>query len=90
MDSLCVRRYASQHNELVDDQAFVNWPHRIGRSYLLYGRKRSHFPYQMFVSVICSILKVVWFDRHFEGGFRLALHVHNLSPDDCANYFLYK
>ncbi len=44
-------RYYTQRDELTDDDKFVTYPHRIGRSVLICGKKSTYFPFQCFVSL---------------------------------------
>lgn len=46
---LCSRSFPSKEDELLDDNENYYYPHRIGRSILICGRKSSTFPFQLFV-----------------------------------------
>ena len=49
MSILCGKRFPKD-KELVDDDMFFYTPHRVGNSILIFGKKNSRFPYQLFVS----------------------------------------
>lgn len=46
---------------LNDDGTFSCYPRNIGGSFLLYGKKRSHFPYQCYVGPDWPIVVIVYF-----------------------------
>ena len=48
------------NDPLKDDGSFVCYPRNIGGSFLLYGKKRSHFPYQCFVGPDWPIVVIVY------------------------------
>ena len=57
-------RYYTQHDELTDDDKFVTYPHRIGRSVLICGKKSTSFPFQCFVSLSDIYLFILFVNQY--------------------------
>jgi hypothetical protein len=56
---VCTKSYPTKIDELLDDQeTSVYYPHRIGSSILICGKKSSSFPFQLFVSYSPSPLLI--------------------------------
>lgn len=49
MSIVCGARFPSKEVELLEDGRVFYFPHRVGRTMLLCGRRSSFFPFQLFV-----------------------------------------
>ena len=51
MSACCLKRFPAGKDRHIDvlSNTFVTYPHKVGNSILLYGRKDAHFPYHAFV-----------------------------------------
>ena len=89
MQCVCGKQFP-EGRERLDDGEFYYFPHRIGNHTLIFGRKNSHFPYQLFVRTHGTCLhkkcecNILW-----TGRTRLAVHGSNLRFGYNANSVLY-
>eukprot|EP01039_Chlorochromonas_danica_P010854 gene10855-12064_t len=49
MSIVCGARFPSKEVELLEDGRVFYFPHRVGRTILLFGKRSSFFPFQLFV-----------------------------------------
>lgn len=85
----CVPRrlfYDVSYQGLELDDTFVVTPHYVGSNILICGRKKSHFPFQLFVSRMC--FQTLRSDVP-SGWTRLAMHACHIFLNSSAKHIIY-